>query len=104
LYRLRKSLIYGMNKKTVLDSLTKENIWDFSEEQIFELVRFIQTEIPKEERVPYIHIIDTAFKFRTISSGRRDLKQDLMLSGYVFFKTDDKSKMMTGVLKNKKIS
>jgi len=54
--------------------------------------------------VPYIHIIDTAFKFRTISSGRRDLKQDLMLSGYVFFKTDDKSKMMTGVLKNKKIS
>ncbi|MCD8030236.1 MAG: hypothetical protein LUF85_05260 [Bacteroides sp.] len=91
-------------KKTVLSSLTKENIRDFSEEQIFELVRFIQTKILREERAPYIHIIDSAFKFRTISSRRRDLKQDhLMLLGYIFFKTDDKSKMMTGVLKAKRL-
>ncbi|MDP4187909.1 MAG: hypothetical protein Q8907_12160 [Bacteroidota bacterium] len=82
-------------------NLTQENVWDLSEEEAFTLIQKLQNDIGKEERSPYLKIIDTAFEFRSISSKRRDIKQSLTLLGFKFFKADDKLNMLTGIFKRK---
>ena len=83
--------------------LTLQNVWDLSEEDAFILTQYIQTKINKEDRLPFIKIIDTAFEFRSISSKRRDMKQSLSLLGFKFFKpeNDNNSNIITGVYKRR---
>lgn len=83
-----------------LKNTTKDNIWDLTEEEVFQLVMFIQKEVKKEEQIQYMKIIEPAFKFRTISSRNRALKQDLTYIGYKFFKNKEQKGMLTGVYKN----
>jgi len=86
-----------------IENLTLENVWDLSEEDVFNMLQYIQVNLPKEEQLPFIKIIDTAFEFRSISSKRRDMRQSLALLGFKFFKpvNDNSSTMITGVYKRK---
>ena len=86
-----------------IKSLTLENVWNLSEDEVFHMVQKIQEYLPKEERSQYMKIIDTAFEFRSISAKRRDMKQSLTLLGFKFFKpeNDNNSNIITGIFKRK---
>ncbi|HNW51162.1 MAG TPA: hypothetical protein PKH79_08775 [Prolixibacteraceae bacterium] len=86
--------------------LTVQNVWNLSEEDAFNMVQTLQTEYSKEDRSPYLKVIDSAFEFRTISSKRRDMKQSLSLLGFKFFKPQDNSgsTMITGVFKRRSLN
>ncbi|BDX38859.1 hypothetical protein CYCD_22140 [Tenuifilaceae bacterium CYCD] len=82
--------------------LTPENVWNLSEEDAFNFMQHIQTNVSKEERMHYMKIIESAFEFRTISVKRRDMKQSMELLGFKFFKSNgDTSNVITGVFKRK---
>jgi|GEM_PF-1569164 len=86
-----------------IKNLTLENVWKLSEEEVFNMLQYMQENLPKENRSQYMKIIDTAFEFRSISSKRRDMKQSLTLLGFKFFKleSDSSSTIITGIYKRK---
>lgn len=61
----------------------------------------MQTNMSKEEQSSYMKIIGNAFEFRTISSKRRDLKQDLTFLGYKFFPVENNKSLLMGIYKRK---
>ncbi len=85
-----------------LMELTQENVWDLTEEDVFSLVKTVQTDVEKEKRSHYMKIIGSAFEFRTISSKRRDLKKNFEVYGYKFFPAGDNPNMLTGIYKRKR--
>ncbi len=55
--------------------------------------------MPREERPPYIRMINAAFDFRTISGSRRDLRNSLSKLGFCFFKEHETDRQLFGVCK-----
>ena len=44
-----------------IENLTLENVWDLSEEDVFNMLQYIQVNLPKEEQLPFIKIIRNNF-------------------------------------------
>jgi hypothetical protein len=90
-----------MNKDIIeIQSLTFENVWNLSEEEVFHLLEQLR-EIPEKEiRNDYMKIIDSAFEFRSITRSRRDLKEGLSMHGFKFFDNRG-TKIQTGICKRK---
>ncbi|MDL2213477.1 hypothetical protein LJC72_01320 [Bacteroides sp. OttesenSCG-928-D19] len=87
-----------MGSKVVeLCEVTQENVHNFTEEEISLLLNKLVSDLPREQRAPYVQIINTAFDFRSISAKSNGLKKDLEMYGYKFFPIPANKKLVMGV-------
>ncbi len=92
-------------EQNVIDLLTVtgENVWNLTEEQVARLVFHIQSDaVAKADRPAYIRIINSAFDFRTVSASRRDLRNSLTMLGFQLFKEHETDRHVFGVCRKKR--
>lgn len=91
--------------KISLTNLTEEDVWNLSEEEAFDLLEMLKNTVDREQYLALTKLIGKAFDFRSISPKRRDLKQDLIKSGFKFFTPEQGiGNLLLGIYKRHKSS
>jgi hypothetical protein len=83
-----------------ISRLSEENVWDLTEEEVFQIVLKLQNFEPGE-REQYMALMKTAFAFMTVKGKGKSFRDALVNYGFKVFKTED-SEVFQGICKRKK--